>query len=748
MLVLSNSIDYRDIGLTIYRDDSLFYKFYLFPDAPRVRKDSTGHPVFLLTKYAFSDRDREKHPELDGGGFLNLDVVFAATPEQEAEARTRLQALVEKEWNRTRGINSASEGYQYSGPDVELGTPQWTDGSVSFEVVNDPNLVAGKLSEGKPSMFGANNAIFNATLTTAGATYFQKALVTDNGTGVNLAPISVKYTLKFMRRLPPARIQIYGNVTQIYDAVSQLSHDYDSHCWREDDFTTNESYSEYLLNSQAVYVRIDTGEYQADDDSMEELRSFAMGQLTKWLQENLFEKLNKFDPSYPDVADVYTKEEDVYRMKKIHQVASSTLMINIEQTGLVEQTVNPQATLESFFEGMPPEEIAKHVREIDLDDNFFKTLDLHVKAFADYKEIQYVKVDLQYDGETGLKVQSFSFESDDDEAGYWDPRLFDGKRDYRYRYEVAFKSNPAAKILSDWIPETTRQLNLNIGRPGELALDILAGQIDWENLVEQVQVTVSYEDTRHQIEKESATLILDKTSPSKAYQRWLYRFREEPVVYQAKYFLKNGQEFATNLANTTDRQIIVNDTFVDALSVMVVPSGKVEAINQVVVDCRYQDRTGYSVIKSFSIAKPDFLGTWKVPLIEPNYEKWEYKTLVMYKDGTFTESLWKPMEGSQTVAIAWPSPPSLNVILNPSLLKFEPGTVVEVTLTYKGEVVEGDSPATFIFETKAPQTWNLRVKSEAVKDFDYEITYYLPTDTVTKRGTTAKEAFLIPRPTP
>ena len=35
MLVLSNSIDFRDISVTAYRDDSLNYKFYVFPDAPR-----------------------------------------------------------------------------------------------------------------------------------------------------------------------------------------------------------------------------------------------------------------------------------------------------------------------------------------------------------------------------------------------------------------------------------------------------------------------------------------------------------------------------------------------------------------------------------------------------------------------------------------------------------------------------------------------------------------------------------------
>lgn len=745
MLVLDKNLQYSDLQVTVYRDDTLFYKFYALPDAPRVRKNQEDRPVFLLTKYAFSDQDREENEALpEGGGFLNMDVVFALTPEQDAEVRARLQQEVERIWNERKNLNPDDPEYQYKGPNAELASPQWVDGTVRFDIVNDPNLVPGTMTSGKPSMFGANNAIFNATLTPAGATYFQKTLTNPDGTGIDLTPIQVVYELSFMRRLPPARIIVSGSVREVYHAVSELNHDYDSHFWREDDFTTNESYSEYLSRSEVVRIHIDTGEYKADSDEIEELRSFAIGQLTQWLQNNIFERVTKFDPTYPDVEDVYSKEEDVYRMKTIDQVVQSRLYINITQTGLVEHTIHPQATLESFFGDMTEEQIAEHVREVDLTDPFFMTLDLGAKAYADYSEVSFVKVDVEYDGLEGLKTQSFNFESDNDAPGYWDPRLKDANREYRYRTTVGFKSSQDV-IVSEWLPETTRQLNINVGRPGEINVDLLAGQVDWENVIEQVQVSISYEDSSNDIDLESQTFVLTKDAPSANYQRWIYANQERPVKWSAKYFLKNGHEVETGPDNTTDKQIVINDTFVGTLDVMVVPAGRIENVNQVIVDLRYEDRTGYRANKQFSINRADFFAAWKVPLIDPDERHWEWRKLVFYKDGTQETSSWESREGSSTLAVGWESPPMLEVTLNPVLLKFDRAPVVEVTVSYKGDVIDGDKSATFVFEDKTKQKWSLRIEDEDVTDYDWEITYYLDPEPVTVNGTSNKNNFILPR---
>lgn len=751
MLILHNSISYPELeNITVYRDDAMRHKFYAFPAAPRIRLNKNDRPVFLLTKYAFSDQDREENDDLPvGGGFVNLDVVYALTSEQGVEVQTRLQNLVEDEWARRRGLDRTSDDFQYKGPDAELGTPQWVDGAVRFHVIDDANLIKGKMSEGKPSMLGPNNAIFNATLTPAGATFFERTLTDPDGTGIDLTPIQVEYDLTFKRRLPPARIRVYGSVREVYTAISELDHDYDSHFWSEDDFTTNESYSESLYRSEVVSISIDTGEYAADSDEIEELRSFALGQLTSWLQDNLFERLTKFDPSYPDMEDVYSKEEDVYRMKKIEQVVNSRLYIDIKQTGIVDQTIHPQATLESFFGDLTKEQIAEHVRVVDLEDDFFKTLALEVNAFADYTEIAFVKVDVEYETDEGLKTNSFAFENADAGAQLWNPRLFSGSRDYRWRYEVGYKSDPGDIVVTDWQDSRSRQLMVNVGSPGKLDIDILAGQVDWQNLIEQVQVTMSYEDSRNDVEKEEETFILTSDIPSTNYQRWIYKKQEQPLKWSAKYFLKNGQEVELTNQEADGSQIIINDTFVDILDVIVVPSGHISAINQVIVDLRYKDQSGYSNITHVSISQDNFFFSWKVPLKDKTQKDWEWKQLVLYKDGTHSETSWKKMtgdqSGSQTLLIHWDSPPTIEITVNPALLKFDAAPVIEVNLTYKGETIEGESPMTFVFEEKKKQKWVMRVEDESVKEYDYEITYYVDPVAVTKTGTSDRKNFIVPK---
>lgn len=745
MLILSGKIPFPDLDLEVYRDDTHKHVFYPVPYTPRIRKDENNRPVFLLTKYAFSDADRENNADLPmGGGFVNMDIEFGLTAEQRAEVAVRLQDMIEEEWAKRKDLDRNNENFQYTGPDAELATPQWVDGAVKFHVVDDANLIKGKISDGKPSMLGNNSAIFNATLTPAGATYFQRTLVDEDGSGIDLTPVQVEYELSFMRRIPPATIRIFGSTVDIYHAVSELSHDYDDNWYSADDFTTTESYSERLVHSEVVRIDFDRSEFTQEE--VEELQAFAMGQLTAWMQNNLFDKLTQHDASYPDMEDIYSKEADVYRLKTIDQVSVSVLDLRINQTALVPFTIHPQATLETFFSDLSEEEIAEHVREVDLQDTFFTTLDLSVKAFADYEEIAFVKVDIEYPGDSGLKTESFTFESNDSSAGYWDPRLnSDGNREYRYRYAVGFKANPDKTYVTEWIDESNKQLNINVGRPGEINVDILAGQIDWNNLIEQVQVTLSYEDRNNDIDKEEATFVITPEAPSANYRRWIYEDRNKPLRYKASYFLKNGQQVDAQEESLEGNQIVLNDSFVDVLDVIIVPAGNFSSISQILVELRYSDNSGYSVFKPYSISSSDFFTTWRVPLTDPNQRDWEWKQTTIYKDGTKETSSWKEETGSQSLVVSWASPPSIDVSINPVLLKFDRAPVVEVAMTYKGEVLEGESPAVFFFEDKTKQTWSLRVEDDEIKEYDWEATYYVEPEPVVLKGTSSKNRFLIPR---
>ena len=75
MLKVPSFAYYDDLRVSVYQDDTMFWKFYFIPDYISIRKDINGNPVFLLIKYAFGDQDREENPDLPrGGGYMAFDV--------------------------------------------------------------------------------------------------------------------------------------------------------------------------------------------------------------------------------------------------------------------------------------------------------------------------------------------------------------------------------------------------------------------------------------------------------------------------------------------------------------------------------------------------------------------------------------------------------------------------------------------------------------------------------------------------
>ena len=141
----------------------------------------------------------------------------------------------------------------------------------------------------------------------------------------------------------------------------------------------------------------------------------------------------------------------------------------------------------------------KFVRVVDLTDTFFMTLNLEVNCFADFEKnpIAFVEVQLRYDGrdENGDLVQkqeTFTFDKDNKKA-VWDPSLIGAKREYFYRWRVAYTGREPGEF-TNWERDRTPTLNLSIPDSGRIDLRILAGAIDFAQTVDHVQVTVTYED--------------------------------------------------------------------------------------------------------------------------------------------------------------------------------------------------------------------------------------------------------------
>src|SRR6185437_13572775 len=109
-------------------------------------------------------------------------------------------------------------------------------------------------------------------------------------------------------------------------------------------------------------------------------------------------------------------DQDIYYMKTDLNYEPMHFGYNETLQSIVEWSANPQGTLQTFLAGVSQQDMKKYVRVVDLDDPFFKTLQLTATAFADWanEPIAFVEVQMRYTGtdendQNVEKVQTFTF---------------------------------------------------------------------------------------------------------------------------------------------------------------------------------------------------------------------------------------------------------------------------------------------------------------------------------------------------
>ena len=450
---------FREIeGVTIFVDDLVWYRFYPIPPNPRVRLDKNGNPVFLLVKYAFSDEDRVRQPNLPpGGGYLNLDIAFDLTPDLLERVRTNLQEWVNAEWNRLKNgtpeerakpaVNLAEP------PKVEFGTPTWTSGKAALDAPQATELVSKRVAEAEPSLLAGNVAVFSMDLTSAGATFMQKALVGEEGQeGSDLTVLQVGYDLKFWARLPPVRIHVKADSEKLYQYAHKTMEGRGiDHCTTYD-FSNTKVDTETARLSGFIDVQIDTGSSSLSDEVIEELRSYSLKMVKDMIESSFFtdDRPPSLPAGTPDSSTPPGRNGKKY-LREVSETASMKIELNLEQRSVVEWPIHPQATMETFFRGMSAEQLRQYVKVVDLHDDFFKSLGLEIRVFADFggDVISAVAVQMSYEGtdENGRrqeKNETVTFTSSEPQK--WNPSLIGSQREYKYRYQVGFKKQRVRSV--------------------------------------------------------------------------------------------------------------------------------------------------------------------------------------------------------------------------------------------------------------------------------------------------------------
>lgn len=721
-------------GVTIYSDDALYYRFYPIAPAPGIRKDQNGHPIFLLVKYAISDEDRLANPNAPaGGGYLNFDIQFDVTDADLQEIRKQLQTVVDAKWRQLKSGTPEDQARQgvtgtTEPPKVEFGTPTWTGGKVAMDAPQAAELVSARVSEAEPSLLAGNIAVFNMDLTPAGAAFMQRTLAQPAGAAIDLTPIQVVYDLKFWARLPAVRIHIQADSEKIHQYTRKVLDGRGVDYCTTYDFEHTDIDEESLKMSGAIDVQIDTGSGSLPDAVIDELRKYSLDLVKQMIQSSFFSSTPPTQPPSNEPVNLSGGGNSKKYFKKDFNAAEMKIEFNLEQRSVVEWAIHPQTTLETFFHGMSVEEIKQYVREINLDDDFFKDLSLTVRTFTDFSDAKLgdVEVQVHYEGtdengESKEKNQTFTFTGPDPQK--WSVGLIGGQREYQYRYRVGFKGLEAGPF-TEWARSKSPDLNITALNPGRVDLTVLAGDIDFDTLVQQVQVFIAYEDADAGVAREENVVVLSAGRQEDHYQRVIFKERRKPIQYRKRFRMKSNEvREDTEYQTTNGPQLLINQPFVDVLRVSLLPAGDGwDDIVNVSVELKYHDLTNdYTVQDSLPLKSKDEFKTWKVFLRDRNLHDFEYHWQASYKNGHFEDSGWKTATGTGTYPIIVKRQ-GLKVVLLPDLLDFAASPITEVHLRYNSAGI--DVQETFKFTDRTAPTWSIDVPQGAPIEYTVQVTHF------------------------
>src|SRR6266567_1063429 len=729
-------------GVTLFRDDLLWYKFYPLAPYPRIRVDENGHPIFLLIKYAFSDQDRENNPKLPpGGGYVNFDIEFDVPSDVLERVRAKLQESVKAEWDRLRNGTDAEKAMPgvagtTEAPKVEFGTPTWTSGKVALDAPQAKELVNARITETTPSLLSSNIAVFSMDLTSAGATFMQKTLLDPEGAGASdLIPIQVAYDLTFWARLPPVNIHIKADSQKIHEYLHKVMEGRGTDYCTTYDFSHTDITDETASMTGFIDVKIDPGSASLSNQVIEELRKYSLELVKEMIQASFFTDKDlsghgEDSPGpgtqpgeTPPSSDTNPKKY----LKQSYDAATMHIELNLEQRSVIEWPIHPQTTLQPFFKGLTAEEMKRYGREPDLTDTFYESLDLTVRAVTDYQDsnVALVEVQVRYEGNDENnqhveKDQTFTFTSGVPQK--WNPSLIGAKREYEYRYRIGF-TNTEFTPYSEWTT-TTGDLNILISAPAKVMVDVVTGNVDFVTLVDRVHVTLAYEDTELGVPREEYTILLTPSKFSDHYERLIYKLPRHPVSYRVRFDLKSGEVLEDGTWRKATNQIVIDQPFVDLLRVNLLPTGDGwDDVVQVIVDMRYEDMLNHYIVEeSIPLKSRDEFRIWKVVLRDKGKKNYDYRVNASFKNRPFQQTGWQNST-EDTLFIEIKAPPRIKILIMADALDFTVSPLTEVTL--RSNAAGANQTGTFVFKDKTPQAFIVNVPSlDTPIDYSYQVTHY------------------------
>ena len=733
------AIKQYDDWATVYADSDSDYTFYAIPNLPRLRWFDDGTPAFTFLKFreVVQSGGADPTPGSSGGGYIQFDCELSLTKPQNDRVTSDLQDMVNQSY-RNRNLTP---------PTVIVAPPSWHDSDkVSVMLITLPAKPDGSgfinniATAGKPSLLGSNVATFAADLSQRGAALLWQAFQ------MAVMPVSVAYKLEVMAQIPSVNMHVWLHAGQLHQFTEQIDEDIDSSVWGDTDEQYTDTMSEVFAKYAVGGVEVDAFDAASSgSDDFAKLKKDLTQEGWALLEQTMQDDLkDKFAPT--DAGDKGAEGDYQHTTRDYFESITQDIDISFKEKDTIPWPMYPQGSMEGILtqpgpNGHVPNK-AQLFREISLDDDFFKLLQLRIHCNCDFvaDPIDSVVVHVAYD----TTVNDFRFAANTADQTF---RAYLNKtlgKNYTYSYQVNYK-NTDKVLKSGDLKGSGDQLIINVEDMGYLKFQVVPSVINW-TAVDAVQVRINYADRFNGVPEQDDVLVFKDATPQ-TYSRLIYAPVAQPYQYAVDLFFKNEQRMTGDYVSSRGTTLLLADVFTDRLTVHVEASGGFESISSVVVDLDYQDAAhqyGNSMTVDLSSKSPYF--NWTVPVWKGGPTSFRYRSVANYTDGHTAQVDWQTQTGNATVLVGEIFAGTLSVAFETDLIDWTKTRLVKLTLHYADPANHIDVSDDFVFTPAKPTAgpWKVPIKDAAKFGYDYAATFYMVDAThLTIPTTTATDPLLV-----
>jgi hypothetical protein len=320
-------------------------------------------------------------------------------------------------------------------------------------------------------------------------------------------------------------------------------------------------------------------------------------------------------------------------------------------------------------------DLARYMREISLDDDFFKRINATVSMGSDLtvEGVDSVAVNFEYPanrkpGQQPTDTDGVIFRPGQTNTHTFTCWLNSAKSlDFQYQMSVQFLANSewvgkSNKAVSPWITTRAQAITLDpLSVIGLFDLPISIGVLDPS--IQQVQVEVSYEDPANGF-SDDRTFVLKAGDPV---SHWRLRLSDPTLRsyrYRLTYFFPAGVRYTTDWVSTDSATLVVNSPFHGQLSLRVIPLLDVSNLEEADVEIVYDEpATGYQQRAQLTFAGPTLnTQTLAIPTLAALPAGYSYSTTIVHADGSVVNPVTTMAGADETALVVKEGPGSTHRI--------------------------------------------------------------------------------------